>query len=104
MRDSWKYVDTQNSKKRAIGSTIAGMHKEQYFTLDTIQEKAQDFLDSVESSRRRHADIVFQPRKAALLVLDMQDYFLQESSHAFVPSASAIVPEISNFFSHNFHF
>ena len=71
------------------------MHKEQYFTLDTIQEKAQDFLDSVESSRRRHADIVFQPRKAALLVLDMQDYFLQESSHAFVPSAPAIVPEIS---------
>lgn len=70
------------------------MHKEQYFTPETILEKAQDLLASVEPSRRRHADIVFKPEKAALLVLDMQEYFLQEDSHAFVPSALAIVPGI----------
>ncbi len=31
---------------------------------------------------------------SALLVLDMQNFFLDEESHAFVPSAAAIVPNI----------
>jgi len=52
-------------------------------------------LASVESIRRRHANILFQPERAALLVLDMQEYFLQANSHAFVPSAQAIVPGIN---------
>jgi isochorismate hydrolase len=29
-----------------------------------------------------------------LLVLDMQNYFLLDSSHAFIPSAEAILPQI----------
>ena len=33
----------------------------------------------------------FQPLKSALLVLDMQSYFLDASSHAYVPSSRAIV-------------
>jgi isochorismate hydrolase len=70
------------------------MYKERYFTSETIQEKGQDLLASVESSRRRRADIIFKPGTAALLVLDMQEYFLQHDSHAFVPSAPAIVPGI----------
>lgn len=37
----------------------------------------------------------FRPERAALLVLDMQDYFLQPNSHAFVPSAPAIVEGIA---------
>nr|MBN1164530.1 isochorismatase family protein [Candidatus Krumholzibacteriota bacterium] len=32
---------------------------------------------------------------AALLVLDMQDYFLREDSHAFIPSAPAIIPAVN---------
>jgi bifunctional isochorismate lyase/aryl carrier protein len=70
------------------------MHKERYFTPETIQTKAHDLLASVEDSRRRHADIVFQPARAALLVLDLQEYFLQENSHAFIPSAPATLPGI----------
>ena len=78
-----------------IGSKIVGMQKESYFSPETIQKKSQELLASVEPARRRHADIVFQPGKAALLVLDLQEYFLQESSHAFIPSAPAILPGIS---------
>jgi isochorismate hydrolase len=37
---------------------------------------------------------VFVPEQAALLVLDLQEYFLSESSHAFVPSAPAILPGV----------
>ena len=36
----------------------------------------------------------FDFTKAALLILDMQEYFLDPASHAFVPSAPAIVPVI----------
>ena len=94
MRDFGEYVDTKNNQKRFIDSTIVGMHKEQYYTQKTIQYKSQEMLSSVAQSRHRHADIDFQPGKAALLVLDMQEYFLRESSHAFVPSAPTIVPGI----------
>ena len=67
------------------------MKKEQYFTQATIQEKSEELLSFVVEFRQRHADVTFQPDKAALLVLDMQEYFLKEASHAFVPSAPAIV-------------
>lgn len=71
------------------------MQKEPYFTLRNIQEKAQELLASVDDLRFRHADLVFSPEKAALLVLDMQEYFLDENSHAFVPSAPALIPGIN---------
>jgi bifunctional isochorismate lyase/aryl carrier protein len=71
------------------------MQKEQYFTPDNIEERARVLLASVEPLRQRHASITFQPERAALLVLDMQQYFLQGSSHAFVPSAPAIIPGIN---------
>jgi len=51
-------------------------------------------LDSLASFRARHADVSFQPGRAALLVLDMQDYFLNADSHAFIPSAPAILPNL----------
>ena len=94
MRNFREYVDAKDNQKHCIGSTIAGMRKEQYYTQETIQEKSQNLLASVEELRRRHTNVEFQPGKAALLVLDIQEYFLREDSHAFVPSAPAIVPGI----------
>lgn len=35
-----------------------------------------------------------EPSTAALLVLDMQQYFLDPGSHAYIPAASSIVPRI----------
>jgi bifunctional isochorismate lyase/aryl carrier protein len=71
------------------------MQKERYYTSETIQKNSRKFLSLVEPLRRRHADIPFRPRKAALLVLDLQEYFLQERSHAFIPSALATLPGIN---------
>jgi bifunctional isochorismate lyase/aryl carrier protein len=67
--------------------------KEQYFFPDTIELKARDMRGEVEGLSR-HKPISFNPECAALLVLDMQAYFLNESSHAFIPSAAAILPRI----------
>ncbi|MDP3185375.1 MAG: isochorismatase family protein [Anaerolineales bacterium] len=70
------------------------MQKERYFTPATIHKKSRDMLASVAKYCRRHENIAFHPTRAALLVLDMQEYFLSEASHAFIPSAPAIIPNI----------
>lgn len=64
--------------------------KQAYFTPDTIEYKAREMLQHVESIRTRKRLLL----PSALLVLDMQRYFLVETSHAFVPSGPAIVPNI----------
>lgn len=38
----------------------------------------------------------FKPHKSILLILDMQSYFLESTSHAFIPSAQAIVPGLKS--------
>ena len=62
-------------------------------------------LEALASIRARHADIIFRPECTALLVLDMQEYFLRTGSHAFIPSAPAILPNIQrlvgDFSAHN---
>ncbi len=68
------------------------MQKETYFTPETIGAKTDEFLAEVAHFRKHRP--AFGPSAAALLVLDMQRYFLSADSHAFVPSAPAIVPGI----------
>jgi isochorismate hydrolase len=71
------------------------MQKEKYFTSETIINKSQDMLSAVEEYHRRHSRVIFQPEKAAILILDMQEYFLHPDSHAFIPSAPAIISGIN---------
>jgi len=68
--------------------------KSAYFTHENIDDASKAMLRRLEKSSKRHR-CTFTPHKAALLVLDMQKFFLDESSHAFVPSAPSIVPRIA---------
>ena len=81
------------------------MQKEIYFTSESIHQKSTEMLKEVIDYRHRHANITLQPGSAALLVLDMQEYFLLPDSHAFIPSAPPIIPGlqslVSIFSSHN---
>jgi len=70
------------------------MKKEKYFTSESIGEKARDMLRDVSEIRKRHSPAV-SPADSALLVLDMQRYFLAEDSHAFIPAAAAILPGVA---------
>ncbi|HUT97872.1 MAG TPA: isochorismatase family protein [bacterium] len=68
--------------------------KEPYFTPKNIAERAAALLRAADGYRRE------PPRKlsadeTALLILDMQRCFLEEGSHAFVPGAPAIIPQIN---------
>ena len=69
--------------------------KEKYFSPDTIDSQAINFLSPVIDFRNKH-DWDINNNQTALLVLDMQKYFLNENSHAFIPSAPAIIPNIIN--------
>jgi len=67
--------------------------KEAYFTSESIYQKSIDMLQEIREQVQQRG-IPFVPDQSALLVLDMQKYFLEDSSHAYVPSAQAIIPGI----------
>lgn len=67
--------------------------KERYFTSENLQSKAADMLDRLDGIKKSRSITI---KQAALLVLDMQEYFLYPASHAFIPSAPAIIPNIKN--------
>ena len=67
--------------------------KNAYYTVDNLRGKAQE-LHTAFAADRSNRQTHFSPSKSALLVLDMQRYFLDSDSHAFIPSAAAIIPEI----------
>jgi isochorismate hydrolase len=67
--------------------------KEPYFTPENIQAVAQEMLAELNGAEVRRPKPDLSP-SAALLALDMQDYFLSPESHAWVPSAAAIIPGI----------
>lgn len=64
--------------------------KEQYFTHNNIEDVSRKLLKEVSKfSKAREINIRNVP--TALLVIDMQDYFIRKESHAFIPSAPAII-------------
>ena len=74
--------------------------KERYLTPGDVEENARRLIP--ESCRQSADSAAAEPRgpefdlsRAALLVLDMQAFFLDEASHAFVPDAQAIVSRLA---------
>ena len=67
--------------------------KEVYFTTENISAVAEEMLQDLAATNKRRR-VLSAPEHSALLVLDMQDYFLDPASHAFVPSAPSIIPNI----------
>ncbi len=65
--------------------------KEEYFTNENISAVAREM--AVFLRRKKNPPTV--TGTAALLVLDMQDYFIDPCSHAAVPSAPAIIHGIA---------
>ena len=70
--------------------------KESYFTPQTILKKSQRMLLDCAPARHLERLRQYDPRRSALLVLDMQEYFLHPSSHAWVPSAGPILSGVQS--------
>ena len=68
--------------------------KERYFTQENINDKGLE-LGAIYAQKRQRKELHFEVERSALLVLDMQDYFLDPASHAYIPSAEAILSGLS---------
>ena len=69
------------------------LNKEIYFNGDTEETSARDFLAEIESVRSKHSFTII-PERTAFLIMDMQDFFFNDGSHAFIPSAPPIIKRI----------
>ena len=67
--------------------------KEPYYSDILINQQAQVFLEKLIPLRKKHNSRI-KPKEVALLILDFQRFFFDNSSHAFIPSASAILPRV----------
>ena len=67
--------------------------KEKYFTKKSISEKSKNMLKNVNKFIP-YKSFEFTPNCSILLVVDMQKFFINETSHAYIPSVRAIIPRI----------
>ena len=70
------------------------MEKKEYFSSSSINTKSKNMHEMIAALGLSHPDLDFDQNKAALLVLDVQKYFFSSDSHAYIPSAPAIIPNI----------
>ncbi len=67
--------------------------KKSYFTFNLIHKKSIEMLHKIIGNKHK-CKFIFEPHRSALLIIDMQKYFLNNTSHAYIPSAQAIIPGI----------
>ena len=71
------------------------MKKTKYFAEHSIASTSKTMFGQLGNQFDLHQDKLLPP-KAALLILDMQEFFHNKNSHAFVPSADAIIVPINS--------
>ena len=74
------------------------MKREAYFTQRNIKMVAGRLKASL-CRMRRFSAFEFDAQSAALLVIDMQEYFLNPHSHAYIPSGRAIIKNVKKLIS-----
>ncbi len=68
--------------------------REAYFNPETISGLAHEWLGKYGKTRK-DASQPFKIQQAGLLILDMQEYFLEPDSHAYVPGGKYIIPGLN---------
>jgi len=72
------------------------MRDENYVTARNLARKSAEWMALAESRCRAKKNFTFAPEKSALLVIDMQRFFTDSRSHAYVPASDAILPNVQN--------
>jgi isochorismate hydrolase len=68
------------------------VYRENYETdIDSARQWLEELQPFIKHAEFNDKDL----RTSALIVIDMQDFFLEESSHACVPAARSIIPKIN---------
>lgn len=63
-----------------------------YVTADNLKEKTKEWLRKIDQFNQHKME--FNKEKSALLVIDMQKFFLTPESPTFVPSGVSIIPNL----------
>lgn len=69
------------------------MKKQRYFNSRNINHKANSLMKMAE--KYSHKEQHFLLKDSALLILDMQNYFTDKISHAYIPAVDAIIGNIN---------
>ncbi|MHA1441866.1 MAG: isochorismatase family cysteine hydrolase [Candidatus Heimdallarchaeota archaeon] len=70
------------------------MKKDNYFTIENRAAKTVEWQDILSNYYSKNKNFQFNIENSALLIIDMQEYFLNPSSHAYLPAAEAIFDPI----------
>ncbi|MFO7615216.1 MAG: isochorismatase family protein [Bacteroidales bacterium] len=68
--------------------------KEKYFSAENIENQASNLIEEIAISGTRRKVWDARMTTSALIVTDVQNYFFSPDSHAFLPSAPAIINNI----------
>jgi isochorismate hydrolase len=68
--------------------------EESYASMNNIKAKTKKWMRELERYEKRRDDFHLKSSSSALMVIDMQEFFLNEGSHAFLPASKAIIPNV----------
>ena len=70
------------------------MRTENYIPQGTLEQKAGQWISELRAAVPARPHLVLEPERCALLVVDMNRYLASPRGGAFLPAASAIIPNI----------
>jgi isochorismate hydrolase len=69
---------------------------EDYVSSDNIADKTQRWLEDIGWNAEKKTSFKFVPKDSFLLIIDMQHFFLDSDSHAYLPASKAILTNVEN--------
>jgi len=67
-----------------------------HLTEKNISSKTDKWLSELDIPKSRIDQFKIKPKKSVLLVIDMQKFFLNKKSHAYLPAGKIIIPRINS--------
>lgn len=80
--------------KNLVNYKVRVVKKEKYFTLENRETKISEWKEILAQFYSSKRGFNFNIQKAALLIVDMQEFFLNPKSHAYLPAAEVIIEPI----------
>jgi isochorismate hydrolase len=79
-----------------MDTNMIDRNKEEYLTFENLESKTRKWQDELKFYSEKGNRFKFKSIDSVLIVIDMQGFFLDEKSHAFIPSSKAILPNVEN--------
>ena len=80
--------------KNLVSYKVRVVKKEKYITIENREAKISEWKEILSQFYSLKREFTFDIQKAALIIVDMQEFFLNPESHAYLPAAEAIIEPI----------